>query len=194
MNVWEIDKLVLFIILFIPGFISIKVYDLLMPTARRDFSTSLFEVIGYSCLNFAALFWLIILIHSGNFYEEHEGYYFFLLFVIIFIVPVWWSLLFVKLSLWRRIAKYIIHPIQKPWDYVFGKKQAFWVIVHLTDGRKIGGKFDTNSFASSYPAEEQIYLEETWKLDEKGRFMKPIERSKGILLLGKEILAIEFLE
>lgn len=192
MDIWQTDKLVLFLIFFIPGFISVKIYDLLVPSAERDFSKSLFEVIGYSCLNFAALSWLIILIHSGNFHNEHKIQYFMLLFCIIFIVPVLWPFAFLKLSSCKIIAKHILHPIRKPWDYVFGKKESSWIIVHLKDGRRIGGKFDTSSFASSYPAEEQIYLEEVWHLNEKGEFIKPIERSKGIIILGGEVLSVEF--
>jgi hypothetical protein len=85
-----------------------------------------------------------------------------------------------------------VSPIQKPWDYVFRKKKVFWIVIHLKDGRKIGGRYDRNSFSSSYPSKEQIYLEEVWKLDENGRFGEPITRSKGIIVLGEEILAIEF--
>ncbi len=192
MDIWQIDKLALFLIFFIPGFISVKIYDLLIPAEERDFSRSLFEVIGYSCLNFAALSWLIILIHLGNFQGKHQIWYFLLLFCIIFIVPVLWPFILLKLSSCKIIAKHIVHPIRKPWDYIFGKKESFWTVVHLKDGRKIGGKFDTNSFASSCPAEEQIYLEEVWELNEKGEFIKPIERSKGIIILREEILSVEF--
>ena len=60
MNIWEADKLVLFLIFFIPGFVSIKVYDLLIPGEQRDFSKSILEVIGYSALNYGALSWFII--------------------------------------------------------------------------------------------------------------------------------------
>lgn len=192
MDIWQIDKLVLFLIFFIPGFIAIKVYDLLVPTEQRDFSQSIYEIIGYSCLNFAALSWLIILIHLGNFYNEHKIWYSFLLFCIMFIAPVLWPFGLLKLSSYKIIAKHIVHPIRKPWDYVFGKKESLWVIVHLKDGIRIGGKFDTNSFASSYPAEEQIYIEEVWEINEKGEFVKPIERSKGIIISEKEISSIEF--
>lgn len=191
MDVWQIDKLVLFLVFFIPGFISTKVYDLLVPSERRDFSKSLFEIVGYSALNFAALLWLIVLIHSGNFYDDHRTYYFLSLFFVMFVAPSLWPFVFLKLSSWPPIAKHVVHPIQKPWDYVFGKRRSFWVIVHLRDGRRIGGKFDTSSFASSNPAEEQIYLEEVWELDEKGRFIKPIERSGGIIILGEDITAVE---
>lgn len=192
MDVWQIDKLILFLILFIPGFISIKVYDLLVPGERRDFSKSLYEVIAYSSLNFAALSWLIILIHSGEFYIHHKVWYFILLLLIMLIIPALWPILFIKLSTSSPIAKYIVHPIRKPWDYIFRKKEDFWIIVHLKNGRKIGGRFGANSFASSYPAEEQIYLEAVWKLDENGKFIESVGRSKGILILGDEILSIEF--
>jgi hypothetical protein len=194
MDVWQIDKLGLFLIFLIPGFISTKVYDLLIPGERRDFSKSLFEVIAYSAINFALLSWLIILIHSKGFYDHHQLLYFGSLFLILFIFPILWPFAYYKASSWSFIAKRFIHPIPKPWDYVFGKRQSFWVIVHLKDKRRIGGRFDTNSFASSYPAKEQIYLEEVWELGEKGNFVKRIDRSKGIVILGDEIVAIEFFE
>jgi hypothetical protein len=192
MDVFQIDNLILFLIFFIPGFISIKIYDLLISGERRDFSKSLFEVMGYSALNFAAFSWLIILIHSNKFFSEHLTWYFLALFIVIFVSPILWPVIFLKLASWAPFSKHIVHPIQKPWDYVFGKREVYWIIVHLRDGRKIGGKYDINSFTSSYPAEEQIYLEEVWELDEGGKFIKPIDRSKGIIIIGKEILSVEF--
>lgn len=194
MDIWQVDKLVLFLILFIPGFISIKIYDLLIPGEKRDFTKSLFEVIGYSALNFAALSWLIITIHEKKLYELQPKLYFIFLLLILFIAPILWPIIVLKLLTWKPIAKYIIHPIQKPWDYLFGKKESFWMIVHLKDGRKIGGRYDTNSFASSYPADEQIYLEEVWKLDENGKFIETIDRTKGILILNKDISSIELFQ
>ena len=192
MKIWETDKLVLFLAFFIPGFISIKIYDLLVPSERRDFSKCLIEAIGYSSLNYAAFFWLIILIYSNNIYFYNKILYFILLLIIIFIMPVTWPILFLKLSKWEPIARNIIHPVLKPWDYLFCKREAFWVIIHLKDGRKVGGTYGKNSFTSSYPSEEQIYLEKVWKLNENGIFLEPIEGSKGIIVSSSEILAIEF--
>jgi len=60
------------------------------------------------------------------------------------------------------------------------------------DGRRIGGRYDTNSFTSSFPAEEQIYIEEVWKLGENGEFVSPIADSKGIMISAKDFEAIEF--
>lgn len=52
--------------------------------------------------------------------------------------------------------------------------------------------YQEKSSASSHPAEEQIYLEQVWKLDEKGKFLEPVTGSKGIIILNSEIAAVEF--
>lgn len=77
---------------------------------------------------------------------------------------------------------------------VFLQRQALWVVVHLKDKRKIGGIFAENSYASSFPAREQIYLEKVWEFSEQGGFENSIEGSKGIIILGDEILSLEFFE
>ena len=192
MDIFAIDKLRLFFFFFVPGFISVKIYDLMVPGERRDFSKDLLEVVAYSAINFAALSWLIFFINSNNFYANHKGWYYLFTFLVMFIIPLMWPFLFIKIASWPRIAKYILHPIPKPWDYVFGKRKSFWTIVHLKNGKRIGGIYSTKSFASSYPVKEQIYLEQVWKLDEKGAFVKAIDRSDGIVIIGDEIVAIEF--
>jgi len=194
MDIWNIDKLTLFVIFFLPGFISMKVYDLMVPGEPRDVSKSVLEAISYSTLNFAALFWLIMLTQTGDLYHRHLILYSLSVAVIMVIVPACWPLVFLKLSTWRPIAKHLIHPIRKPWDYVFGRRDPFWIIVHLRNGQKIGGRFDIASFASSDPAEEQIYLEEVWVLDDRGRFLNRVERSRGIIIMKDEIRAVELFE
>ena len=192
MDIWSVDKLALFLIFFLPGFISMKVYDLMVPGEPRDFSKFFLEAISFSTLNFASLFWLIALIQTNDFYHLHFVLYSVLFVVIMVLVPCFWPFAFLRLFAWRPIAKYVVHPIRKPWDYVFGKRAPFWIIVHLQSGQKIGGRFDTESFASSNPADEQIYLEEVWVLDEAGRFLNAVERSRGIIIMKNEIRAVEF--
>ena len=110
--------------------------------------------------------------------------------MILVVAPVAWSLLFVCARKSEWFGRYFHHPILCPWDYVFGKKEWYWIIVHLS-GRKIGGVFGSNSFASSDPAEPQIYLEEVWQLDEHERFIKKVDQSKGMLFFAKDIVAVE---
>ena len=193
MDILKDGNIVLFLVLFIPGFISVKVYDLLIPSARRDFSKSLYEVFGFSFLNFAALSWLIIPIHTGNFFASHKIEYSILIFIIFLVAPALWPILYIKLSSWGPTTKHVRNPFEKPWDYVFAKRESYWVIVNLRNGQKVGGRFGEKSFASSYPAKEQIYLEEVWELDEKGKFLHPIKRSRGAIILSdKDILSLEF--
>lgn len=63
----------------------------------------------------------------------------------------------------------------------------------MSDGTKIGGVFSTKSYASSFPLDEQIYLEQVWELVNDD-FIMPVENSKGIIILGKNISSIEFVK
>ena len=192
MDIWNADKLALFIVFFVPGFISMKVYDLLVPGETRDASKSLLDAISYSTLNFAALFWLIAILQTGDFYHRHFILYSLSVVAIMVVVPACWPFAFLGLSSWRPVGKHLVHPIQKPWDYVFGKRIPFWIIVHLKNGQKIGGFFGPESFASSNPADEQIYLEEVWLLDDAGIFLNVGKNSRVIIIMDDGIRAVEF--
>lgn len=192
MDIWEPEKIILFLAFFMPGFISIKVYELIVATKRHDFSNSVLEAIGYSVLNFTVLSWLIILISSPDFNKNRPILYFICIIIIFFIFPTIWPLLFIKASKLRIFKKYILRPVNMPWDDVFSKREAYWVIIHMKDGRKIGGKYGTLSGASAFPNQRQIYLETLWKIDDNNAFIKKIERSKGAIFFEDEISIIEF--
>lgn len=191
MQIWETEKLFLFLLFFIPGFISMKVYDLVFPGHPRDFSKSWFDAIGYSSLNFALFSWLILLVYSGEYIEPYSFLYFFSIFLIMFIAPVSWPFIYCWLLKKKAISQAVVDPILKPWDKVFIKKEAYWVIAHLKDGTRIAGTYGSNSHSSSYPAEEQIYLEQVWTLDENGAFKEPVQDSAGVIIFSKEMTAIE---
>lgn len=55
MDIWEADKLVLFIAFVVPGFISLKTYALLQPTQVKDTSQQLIDAVAYSSVNYALL-------------------------------------------------------------------------------------------------------------------------------------------
>jgi hypothetical protein len=64
----------------------------------------------------------------------------------------------------------------------------------MNGGASIGGKYGKNSFASSYPAEEQIYLEEVWQIDQMtGKFLSQVPRTHGLIISRKDYVFIEFL-
>ncbi len=50
------STLLLFLALFIPGFLMLKVYDLRVASERRDFTKAVFDAVVYSALNLLPYF------------------------------------------------------------------------------------------------------------------------------------------
>lgn len=91
-------------------------------------------------------------------------------------------------------------PVAKPWDHVFQRvvklmpTRQMGVIITLQDDRRIAGVFKPPAFASSFPADEQIYLAEVWVVDGAGGFGQRVAGSLGLLVNADDILLIEFFE
>jgi hypothetical protein len=105
-----------------------------------------------------------------------------------------WPFLLVRLFRLRQAARYLVNPIPKPWDVVFRELGESWIIAHMADGRRIGGRYAKGSQASSYPADEQLYLKEVWRLDEEGRFIDKVDRTGGVIVGMRDVQALEFFE
>jgi len=194
MNIWELDKLALFIAFVIPGFISIKTYELLYPGIQRDSSKQLVDAVAYSCVNYAILIWPIMAVEAGDWRNTHPNYYASFYMFVLLGFPVGLSLMWKLLRTRQFFQRAIAHPTQKPWDYVFAKRIPYWVKLTLKNGNKIGGRFAEKSFASSAPAEEQIYLEESWIVNDKGGLERPKKQTAGVLVNASEIAYIEFMK
>lgn len=192
MEIWEADKLVLFIAFVIPGFISIKCYQLFYPGVLRNASDQLIDAVAYSCINYALLLWPIMAIEQSVLRTVHPMLYCMFYVLVLFIAPIFWVVLWKWMRTWNIFQKNAPHPVAKSWDFVFQQRKQYWIIVHFKSGEKIGGKYGTKSFASSSPAVEQIYLEEEW-LVENGVLQRAVKESAGVLIGASEISHIEFL-
>ncbi len=192
MDIWDIDKIFLFIAFVIPGFISIKVYELLVPCEKKDSSGQLIDAITYSCINYALLFWFIIEVESSTLSTAHPFLYKIFYGLVLFGCPVLWVLLWRWARALDFFQKNAPHPTHKPWDYVFSQRKWYWIIVTLRDGQKIAGKYGKHSFSSSSPAQEQIYLEEAWVLNADEGFERPRTDTAGIIVLSQDISTVEF--
>lgn len=191
MSIWEFDKLFLFVAFVIPGFISLKAYELFFPSQIRDSSKQVIDAITYSCVNYTILYWPIITVNSGGFKTENQLFYYIFFIFVLLIAPLLWVYLWKRLRESKYFQRNTPHPTQKSWDFVFSQNKCYWVKVTLKDGTVIGGKFSDKSFASSAPAEEQLYLEETWILDEDFAFERVKSRSAGVIILASEISHVE---
>jgi hypothetical protein len=190
MTFLKIDQLFLFIAFVIPGFVSIKTYELLFPDVPREKSKQLIEAIAYSITNYVILGFPIYLVETSTVKDYPIIHSLFYVFVIL-LAPICWVLLLNKLRTTETLQNMLPHPVGKPWEYVFRQRKHYWVIITLKDGKQIAGKYARLSFVSSSPSPEQIYLEETWVLNAEGGFERPRMDSAGILVLSSEITTIE---
>lgn len=191
MDIFDTYKIILFFLFFVPGFISIKVWGILKPADKIDAVTYILEAVSFSSLNYALfspIFISIWLNWDSNFY----WYHYLVMIVVIFISPLCLPLLYSKIVDSERLQGHIKHPIPKAWDYFFSRGEACFMMIHLKNGDVIGGIFGSNSFASSYPAEEDIYIEKVWQINEMCKFLEePIADTKGILI---NKAAIDYIE
>lgn len=190
MDIWTPTSLVLFLAFFVPGFISQKIYGLIVPDDQPDGTSFIVSAVAYSSLNYALasplIWWMWASGQTANPLTTGITLVFILL-VLPALLPLVW--------LWIRrqpiIQRHTLSPIKRPWDYIFNGKSEYWVIITFKDGEKIGGIYGQQSSSSSYPRKEQIYLEKTWVLGEDGTFVHEAPESRGVIILSDEIVSIE---
>lgn len=191
MNIWDLDKLYLFILFVVPGFLALKIYELCFPNIQRDSSKQLIDAITYSCINYACMFIFIRWVEVSQLQGESPNLYLSFYFFVIFISPIILVLMWRVIRSTNLVQSKAPHPTGKPWDYVFSLREPYWVKVTLKDGTVLGGLYGSKSFASSNPEPEQIYLEQTWVLGKEGAFERKKNDTAGILILSSEISHVE---
>ncbi|MFE1572819.1 DUF6338 family protein [Comamonas odontotermitis] len=192
MDIWDSSKLVLFVAFVVPGFVSLKCYELLCAKPQKDAANQLIDALTYSCVNYAILFYFISLVEQSTLRSTSPHLYTVFYAFVLLIAPVIWASIFRFARSRQFLQKFIPHPISKPWDYVFSQRKELWVIVTMKNGHKYGGLYSHNSFSSSAPAEDQIYLEQCWKINEKGGLEDARKDTAGLLIVSQEIECIEF--
>ena len=181
-NILELNKIILFILFIISGVIAARTYELIIGVKKESYQ-QVIDVFTYSCINYALLLPVI-------FYFS-ESYPLIVYSISIFVTPI----ILATICGWLRtkafFTKKLPHPIGKPWDFVFSNEKPYWVIVTLENGKKIAGKYGCESFSSSAPHDEQLYLEEAWILNDDGGFDRPINQTAGILITSNKIESVE---
>lgn len=190
-DIWDINKLALFIAFVVPGFISLKTYELRCPRETKSSSEQLIDAIAYSSLNYGLFLGAIYLVEQSTLSVAHPTLYILFYVAVLLLGPVLWPLLWFKLRTTEFVQKiFPTHPTGKPWDWLFQQKKAYWVVVHFKDGRKAGGLYSNKSFASSAPEAEQIYLEKAYLINDDGILERPLTGTAGVLIVG-EIASVE---
>lgn len=194
MDIWQTDKLVLFIAFVVPGFISLKLYETIFAAPPKDTSKQLVDAVTYSCINYGIMSPFIYWVDTWKVSDNHPIWFGLFCIFTLLIAPLLWAFLLASIRRCQKFHDLLIHPIQKPWDYIFNKRDPYYVVVRLKNDRAIAGLFGSKSFASSNPAADQIYLESHYLITENGRPDRPIKETGGILIATSEIESIEFFE
>lgn len=192
MDIWDTNKLILFLAFVIPGFVSIKLYSLIYPSAPVDSDKRLIDAVAYSSINYALLFWPIYLVESSNLRQSNQNLYTAFYVVVLLIAPILWVVLLTWLRTMDWFQRWVPHPTERAWDYVFGKRNTNWIVVTLKDGSRVGGLYGSNSFASSSPVPQQIYLEKSWEVNDDGGLEREHVDTAGVLIVQADILKIQF--
>lgn len=85
-------------------------------------------------------------------------------------------------------------PTPAAWDHKFGgvTRQRAFVRVLTADGRWVGGLFDRDSFASSFPHPRDLSIETQYEMSVDGAFGRPIEESEGVYVRCDDARVVEF--
>ncbi len=190
------ESFLAFVCLIIPGFISLRAYEMRRAGEGRKVNEALVDVVVYSFVT--DLVWIPIF-EAVTYIPSVFGMACALVvsalgFVAtaIFVGRGWYSLQ-VKLA----TSGAVVDPIAKPWDKFFsgvGRQRQIGIVLTLPDGRKLGGRY-APGFASSYPADEQLHIGETWRIgQETGAFEERVEGTLGFIINMKDVLTLEFFD
>jgi len=85
----------------------------------------------------------------------------------------------------------LVHPTPTAWDWWFKQPHWRWIIITLKDGTTFKGYYGPDSFASSDPAERDVFVEKIYEVDENGQWIETGD--KGLFIAHGEIRTLEFL-
>ena len=177
-----------FVLFALPGFISLQIWGLIAPTDQRPLKDQLPEAIAFGVLNAMVGGPLVIVLSPGN-----SWWLYALLLLTLVILPMFWPFLAKWLLRTLYARDIILNPTRNGWDEAFLRREPLFVIVHLKDGRRIGGYYGFQSFAGVHPASGHLYLESLWSLSEEGKFVAPVPDSRGIVLRPDDYHFVELL-
>lgn len=192
-NLLDERVLSLFLFFVVPGVVARVVYDLQIPSERRNFADDAVGLVSFGVIHFALFYWVFELLAAGPLSGSRLATQAVLLAAIV-VVPAVEAICVARLLKLRTLRGLTLHPTPKPWDFYFGRGEPCWVILRMKEGPPIAGYFGVNSFASSFPHPEQLYIEDLWHIDSEGRFLAKIPQTKGAIISLAECGAIEFFQ
>jgi hypothetical protein len=195
------------LVIVIPGFVYQVVRSRLRGPTPEDGD---FGVRVLRALTTSGLFALIYLIALGQILTSaisHPRSYLdqprstaLLLFVLVFLIPAAVAAaqhahnirrLYPKV-LWKQVFR-VYNPTPTAWDFAVNRVGPGYVRVLSKDGNWVGGYAGEDSFYTNFPQSREVFVETAWRLDEQGKFQKPITGSAGQWIKCDDAPVVEFL-
>ena len=192
------EVVVLLLYLVVPGFIFIRIYDVFAPGERRSLGEVIIDTVGTSFICMMFWFWPFAALYDYR--DSLPPWLRYLTLAVLtvlaaFVTPVLGAYLIHRLRHSRYLTGSISQPSPTSWEGFFSAKaENYYVRFYLKTGEKLGGYYGDDSFATSFPHGEEIYVEEVWRLDEDGRFAEQIEGTKGAFVSREDCTLLEFFE
>lgn len=180
------------LLLILPGFISRKVYDLRVPSEAPDTARYVVDALFYGTLN--GSIWFLPILWLAPLNETQPLVFLGVLLVALVASPVLLALATVHILSLRRLRRWTRHPIPTAWDHFFGQGKPCWMLFRLKNGTAVGGYFGPGSFASSFPHGRDVYLEQSWLVNETGAFEQVVRGTAGVLVSMDDCVLVEFFE
>ena len=179
-----------------PGFIATRVLELAFPRTEPQQGRIVLEGLALSCLNYGTFSWLFVIAWKERWHETLLGLTL-LTFFALFLAPVLLALSLIRISDTRSLRRlrshfHLIHPVPKAWDYFFRQARPCWIVATLKDGHVVAGLYGNNSFTSSFPADEDIYVERLCTLSAEGKITGLAKYSRGAIIRMENVVLLEF--
>lgn len=177
-----------FLIVLFMGVVGERVYGLIHPAGDRDLKDRLYE------LAFMGLFSAAIALPLAEWIKPQVPAHWYQPIFAVLVLAMPTLLVIGGIWLRREFARrnLILKPHPTPWDAVFMERKEMWVVVHLKDGRRIGGSYGKGAYASLNPNPGHLYLNELWELGPNNAFIRAVPQSKGAIFRPEDYTLIEF--
>ena len=194
----SLGAILILIAFLMPGFIAGRVLSSAHGTSEAGEGRLVLGAITLSCLNYAVLSWLLVLAWTRKWYEDPLTLAL-LAFFILLVAPILiaLALIWVIDTEWGkrvRVAFGLAHPVSKAWDSFFRRGIPCWIVATLKGGRVIAGLYAGNSFASSFPAAEDLYLEKICRLSAQGEIEGIADFSRGGIIKMENVETLELFD
>jgi hypothetical protein len=171
-----VQSLLLFLAFLIPGFVSVQVYSLLVPTTPSDFSSRINELFAYSAIHYALTIWFVL----------WSNWNLIVIYAVVFVVPICWPLLLVGIRRSPLMRSFPL-PDPTPWDGFFARhartpnERGLFVRAKTKSGDLVAGYYGRKSLSSTFPNPAQLYLEVAYVINPDGS-TRPMNNTAGVII------------